>query len=124
MERHIIFSIITPSYNQGQFLGETIESVISQSGAFSIDYIIVDGGSTDNSVDIIRQYDERLHRGGWPVKCQGISYRWVSEQDKGQADALMKGFLMAKGNIFAWVNSDDTYIPGALQAAAVFFREH
>jgi glycosyltransferase involved in cell wall biosynthesis len=119
-----VISIVTPSYNQGRFLAETIESVIGQEGDFAIDYIIVDGGSSDNSLDIITQYDERLTRGAWPVKCRGISFRWVCEQDKGQTDALLKGFRRASGDIFAWLNSDDTYLPGALQAASAFFSAH
>lgn len=119
-----VISIITPSCNQGAFLAETIESVIAQEGDFSIDYIIVDGGSSDNSVDIIKNYDARLHNGEWQVNCQGITYRWVSEWDKGQTDALMKGFRMASGDIYAWLNSDDTYLPGALQTASIFLRDH
>ena len=63
-----------------------------------------------------------LKKGEWALKCRGITYRWLSEKDKGQTDALMKGFLMAQGGILAWLNSDDTYLPGALQAAADFFR--
>lgn len=123
-ESDITFSIVTPSYNQGVFLAETIESVISQEGDFHIDYIIIDGGSTDNSVEIIKHYNELLKKKEWPVKCQGITFRWVSEQDKGQTDALAKGFRMANGEIFAWLNSDDTYLPGALQAATSFFHSN
>lgn len=119
-----IFSIVTPSYNQGEFLAETIESVLCQEGSFSIDYIIIDGGSTDSSVDIIKHYDTLLQSGEWPINCSGIVFRWVSEQDGGQTDALMKGFRMAIGRIFAWLNSDDTYLPGALLAAASFFQDH
>lgn len=117
-----LISIVTPSFNQGAFLAETIESVIGQGGDFAIDYIIVDGGSGDNSVDIIKKYDALLRTGEWPVACRGITYRWVSERDKGQTDALMKGFHRSEGEILAWLNSDDTYLPGALQAAATFFR--
>ena len=119
-----ILSIVTPSYNQGQFLVETIESVIGQSGDFHIDYIIVDGGSTDNSVEIIRHYDALLKQGEWPISCKGITYRWLSERDRGQTDALAKGFRMVNGEILAWLNSDDIYLPGALQTAAAFFRNN
>lgn len=115
-------TIVTPSYNQGDFLAETIESVIGQAGEFSLDYIIVDGGSCDDSVAIIEKYDCLLRQGLWPVNCREISFRWLSEQDRGQAAALMKGFRMAAGDILAWLNSDDTYCPGALQTAADFFR--
>ncbi len=123
-ENRLVISIVTPSYNQGPFLAETIESVISQEGDFSIDYIIIDGGSRDGSVEIIKQYDTRLKSGEWSVNCQGITFRWVSEEDTGQTNALMKGFSRATGSIFAWLNSDDTYLPGALQSAAAFFRVH
>ncbi|GAM08024.1 chondroitin synthase [Geobacter sp. OR-1] len=122
MKNDTIISIVTPSFNQGEFLAETIESVLSQEGEFAIDYLIVDGGSTDDSVAIIKRYDDRLKQGKWPVRCSGISLRWLSEQDQGQTDALIKGFRMASGEIFAWLNSDDTYLPGALQTVTDFFR--
>lgn len=117
-------TVVTPSYNQGEFLAETIESVISQAGDFVIDYIIVDGGSTDNSIDIIKHYDGLLQRGEWPAACRGITCRWLSEKDKGQTDALKKGFRMAHGEILAWLNSDDIYLPEALQTAATYFRDY
>jgi len=124
MDKTITISITTPSFNQGEFLARTIESVISQEGEFSIDYIIMDGASTDNSLDIITHYDTLLKRGEWPITCQGITFRWQSEKDRGQTDALMKGFRMATGEILAWLNSDDTYLPGALQAAVAYFEEY
>jgi len=117
-----IISIVTPSYNQGMYLPKTIESVISQEGDFFVDYIIIDGKSDDDSVEIIRHYDALLQSREWPLNCLGITYRWVSEKDGGQTDALIKGFSLAKGNIFAWLNSDDTYLSGALQAVVVFFN--
>jgi glycosyltransferase involved in cell wall biosynthesis len=116
-------SIVTPSFNQGEFLAATIESVISQAGDFYIDYIIVDGCSTDNSVEIIQQYEALLSKGEWPLACRGIFFQWICERDRGQADALAKGFRMAQGEIFAWLNSDDTYLPGALQTVAASFRD-
>jgi len=120
----MLISIVTPSYNQGCFLAETIESVISQEGDFHIDYIIVDGASTDGSVEIIRRYESLLHSGERPIRCRGITYRWQSEKDQGQTDALMKGFARADGEILAWLCSDDTYLPGALQTAVAFFHEN
>lgn len=119
----MLISIVTPSYNQGAYLAETIESVLGQEGDFSIDYIIADGGSSDHSVEIIRRYEKLLEKGEWPVRCRGIRYRWLSEKDKGQSDALMKGFGRAEGEILAWLNSDDTYLPGALAKAVEAFGD-
>jgi glycosyltransferase involved in cell wall biosynthesis len=105
-----LISILTPSYNQGRFLEETIQSVLSQDYP-NLEYLIVDGGSTDGSVDIIQRYASRLT---W----------WVSERDNGQTDALNKGFTHARGEIFAWLNSDDTYLPGAVSAAVSCLQGH
>lgn len=115
-------SIVTPSFNQGRFLAETIESVIGQEGDFLIDYVIVDGGSTDDSVAVIKRYYSMLSRGEWTINCRGINLRWISEKDAGQTDALSKGFRMATGKILAWLNSDDAYLPGALQTVSDAFH--
>ena len=98
-------SIVTPSFNQGQFIEETIRSVLLQ-GYPELEYMIIDGGSTDQSVDIIRQYDR------W------ITY-WVSEPDRGQSNAINKGLKVSDGDIIAWINSDDTYYPEAYSAVAL-----
>ena len=120
---HPTISIITPSFNQGKFIEESILSVISQEGEFSIDYVLVDGGSTDNSLEIIKKYDTLLREGAWPVKCRGVRYRWLSGPDNGQSDAVNKGFRMAEGDIAAWLNSDDFYKPGAFAAAVRAFQK-
>lgn len=102
-------TVVTPSYNQGRFLEETIRSVLEQDYP-NLEYIIIDGGSTDESVEIIKKYSPRLAH-------------WVSERDRGQADAINKGFRLATGEYLAWLNSDDCYYPGFIAEMVRLFRE-
>lgn len=114
----VTFSIVTPSLNQAEFIEQTICSVLSQAGDFFIDYIVVDGGSLDGSIAVIEKYEKLLADGRWPAECQGISFRWLSEADRGQSHAINKGFALARGEILAWLNSDDLYLPGTLATVA------
>jgi glycosyltransferase involved in cell wall biosynthesis len=105
-----LISIVTPSYNQAQFIRATIDSVLSQ-GYPNLEYFVIDGGSTDGTIDILKSYGDKIH--------------WVSEKDAGQTDAINKGMRMAKGEILAYLNSDDVYMPGALTAVAEYYtRTH
>jgi glycosyltransferase involved in cell wall biosynthesis len=103
-------TIVTPSFNQARFLERTIRSVLDQ-GYPNLEYIVMDGGSTDGSIDIIRRYEGRLTH-------------WTSGPDAGQSAAINAGWRMATGEIIAWQNSDDVYLPGALRAAGEAFAAH
>jgi glycosyltransferase involved in cell wall biosynthesis len=102
-------TVVTPSFNQGQFIEETIRSVLYQ-GYPNLEYFVIDGGSTDNTVEILKKYESK------------ISY-WVSEKDKGQTHAINKGFERATGSIYAYLNSDDVYMPYTLKLIAEIFMK-
>jgi glycosyltransferase involved in cell wall biosynthesis len=103
------FSIVTPSYNQGTYIRATIDSILSQEIP-GLQYYVIDGGSTDETLDVLRSFDRRI--------------RWISEPDKGTADAINKGFKLVGGDILAWLNSDDIYYEGALAAVQEFFEQN
>ena len=100
-------SIITPSFNHAQFIERTVRSVLEQRGDFDLEYVVLDGGSTDGTVDILRRFEDRM--------------TWSSGPDKGQTDAINKGLRAATGDIVGWVNSDDVLMPGALAKVAAAF---
>jgi glycosyltransferase involved in cell wall biosynthesis len=105
-----LVSIVTPSFGQANFLERTMQSVLAQTYA-NLEYIVVDGGSKDQSKEIIEKYSSRL---AW----------WVSEKDYGQTEAINKGFAHAHGKILAWLNSDDTYQPNAISEAVEFLQKN
>lgn len=99
---HPLVSIVMPSFNQGEFIAEAIDSVLSQDYP-RIEFVVMDGGSTDSTLDLLRGYGDRI--------------RWTSGPDAGQSDAIHRGFLASSGKYLAWLNSDDRYVPGAIGAA-------
>lgn len=106
-----LVSVVTPSYNTGEFIEETILSVKNQTYPH-IEHIIMDGGSTDGTLDTIKKYEG------------SYNMSWVSEPDEGQSDAVNKGWKRAKGEILGWLNSDDTYLPHAVETAVKFLNDH
>lgn len=102
-------SIVVPSYNQGQFVRATLDSILAQN-VEGIEILVMDGGSKDGTVDVLRSYGNKI--------------QWVSEKDRGQSHAINKGFERARSDILGYVNSDDTYQPGALAAVLEAFRQH
>lgn len=109
MKKNPLVSIITPSYNQGKFIRETIDSVLGQKYS-NIEYIVIDGKSTDETVDVLKSYGERI--------------KWVSEKDSGQMDALNKGLKMVKGDIIAFINSDDYYFLDTIEKVVKIFNKY
>ena len=112
------FTIITPSYNQGQFIQETIDGVVNQVGDFDIEYHVMDGGSTDGTVKILQQTARKLKNN------PKIKFYWQSRKDNGQVDAINQGLAKSTGDIIAYINSDDYYLPNAFNTVATYFNSH
>ena len=110
MSESPLVTIITPSFNQAEYLEETIQSVLNQTYS-NIEYMVIDGGSQDGTLEIIKKHEKKLAR-------------WISEKDKGQTDAINKGFALAKGQILGWINSDDTLLPNAVEEAVAYLQEN
>ncbi|MCX6682255.1 MAG: glycosyltransferase family 2 protein [Methanoregula sp.] len=109
MQAAPLVSIITPSFNKGPYIEETILSIRNQTYK-NIEHIVIDGGSTDETISILKHYNKDL--------------KWISEPDKGQSDAINKGWKLAKGDIIAYLNADDTYLPDAIETAVNFFEKN
>ena len=117
------FSIVTPTYNCEKYLIETIESILSQKGKFDIELIFVDNLSSDNTLNIIKNYQNLITEKQYEIHCNSINLKIISEMDYGMYDALNKGFSIATGDIYAWANSDDIYFPGAFEVVSdVFYK--
>lgn len=101
-------SIVTPSYNQAKYIKATIDSVLSQNYP-NLEYWVIDGGSTDGTIEILKSYGKKI--------------KWISEKDKGQTDAINKGLMKCSGEVMAYLNSDDIYMPGALLAVGEYYRK-
>lgn len=109
------FSIITPCYNSEKYIEETIKSVISQAGDFEIEYIIIDGKSTDKTLDIVKKYKNMLENNLYEIKCNNITLKYISKFDNSMYEALSTGLKMISGDIVAYINSDDRYISNAFK---------
>jgi glycosyltransferase involved in cell wall biosynthesis len=137
MNEYTVVTVIVPSYNHAHFINETLDSILSQKGDFLIDIMVVDGASKDGTVEKLKSKQAELSVGNSfeskglnfftpkEVSCKGVSFRWISEKDSGQASAVNKGFSMSKGDIMCWLNSDDTYAsPNTLRFVTDFFKNN
>lgn len=115
---------MTPTFNSSRYLAESIESVLAQSGDFCVEYIFVDNFSTDDTLKIIQLYQQKLLSKKINIRCNDIVIKIISEKDKGMYDALAKGFSVATGDVFAWINSDDIYLPGAFNTVKEIFLRY
>src|SRR3569832_2412067 len=115
------FSIVTPTYNMEAWIHKTIETVLMQEGDFEIEYIVMDDGSRDGSAAIAREYAEKVKSGAYPVRCTRVDMQMITQENTSKYEAINRGFARATGDIFACINADDTYQPGAFAAMAKTF---
>ncbi|MFC1723866.1 glycosyltransferase family 2 protein [Nanoarchaeota archaeon] len=108
--KRVKVTVVTPSFNQAHYLDKTIKSILGQKGDFELEFIVMDGGSTDGSVEVLKKYGKKI--------------QWVSQKDKGQSDAINQGWKKATGDIIAYLNSDDLYESGAIQKVVNFFEKN
>lgn len=118
------FSIITPSFNSARYIRETIQSVISQKGDFTIEYYVIDNRSTDGTKEIVEEFQQLLRMDKYPLGCNGVELNFISESDKGMYAAVNRGFEKATGDILAWLNADDIYLPGAFATITKVFTNY
>ncbi|MBY7734783.1 glycosyltransferase [Francisella philomiragia] len=118
------FSIVTVSYNSEKYIEETILSVITQRGDFDIEYILVDGKSKDSTCDIIQKYVDKHNKGELDIFCNSLDIKFICEKDDGMYDALSKGLSIVTGDIVAYINSDDFYLPNAFKTIAAEMKKH
>lgn len=117
-------SVITPCFNSEKYIEETIESVLGQRGDFEIEYIVIDGGSTDETLGIVRKYKDLVESGTFPIRCSQANITYISERDEGMYDAIVKGFQLVTGDVVAYINSDDFYLPNAFSIVAEIFQKY
>lgn len=118
------FSIVTPTYNSDKFLSETIQSVISQKGDFTIEYIVIDNLSHDNTINIVKSYQQMIKTNNYILGCNGVEIKYSVGKDSSMYEAINNGFSQATGDIYAWINSDDIYLPGAFNIIAKSFEKY
>lgn len=118
------FSIVTPSFNRARYFDDAIRSVVEQAGDFEIEYVVYDGASGDEVTDLLKRWEARVKAAGAAHACRHVEFRWVSEPDEGMYDAITKGFQSTDGDIMAWINTDDYYLPGAFQVVAKIFEQY
>lgn len=117
-------SVIVPSFNQGQFIGRTVESILSQKGDFEVECIVCDGGSTDDTKEVLKEFERKIDDGKYKNLNKGITLSWVSKKDNGQSDAINQGLKKSTGDIIAYLNSDDSYTEGSFANVIDGFKKN